>query len=55
MPQMQMFNQMMGGKTPEQQIETIKNIAQSNGIDLNEKIFSEQDLKMFGLDFPRKG
>lgn len=55
MPQMQMFNQMMGGKTPEQQIETIKNIAQSNGIDLNAKIFSEQDLKMFGLDFPRKG
>lgn len=55
MPQMQVFNQMMNGKTPEQQIETIKNIAQSNGIDLNAKIFSEQDLRMFGLSIPRKG
>ena len=55
MPQMQFFNQMMSGKNPQQQIETIKNIAESRGIDLNAKIFSEQDLKMFGLTIPRKG
>ena len=55
MPQMQFFNQMMSGKNPQQQIETIKNIAESRGIDLNAKIFSEQDLKMFGLNIPRKG
>ena len=53
MPQMQFFNQMMSGKNPQQQIETIKNIAESRGIDLNAKIFSEQDLKMFGLSIPR--
>lgn len=49
MPQMQMFNQMMNGKTPQQQIQTILNMAKSKGIDINQKIFSEEDLKSFGL------
>ena len=55
MPQMQLFNQMMSGKTFEQQKQTILNMAQSKGLDINQKIFSEQDLKMFGLTIPRKG
>lgn len=49
MPQMKMFNQMMNGKTPEQQMQTILNMAKSKGIDINQKMFSEEDLKGFGL------
>lgn len=40
---------MMGGKTIEQKKQTIINLARTNGIDPNEKIFSEEDLKSFGL------
>ena len=54
-PQMQMFNQMMSGKTPEQQMQTILNMARSKGIDINQKMFSESDLREFGLSSPRKG
>lgn len=54
MPQMQMFNQMMAGKTFEQQKQTLFNMAESKGFDINAKIFSEQDLQMFGI-IPRKG
>lgn len=54
-PQMQMFNQMMSGKNPEQQMQTILNMAKSKGIDVNQKMFSEEDLRSFGLSFPRKG
>lgn len=49
MPQMKMFNQMMSGKNPEQQMQTILNMAKSKGMDINQKIFSEEDLKSFGL------
>lgn len=55
MPEMQMFNQMMSGKNPQQQAQTILNMAKSKGIDPNAKIFTEQDLQMFGLSIPRKG
>lgn len=55
MPEMQMFNQMMNGKTPQQQGQTILNIARERGIDPNAKIFTDQDLQMFGLSIPRKG
>jgi len=48
-PQMQMFNQMMAGKTPEQQIQTILNMAKSKGIDVNQKMFSDDDLRKLGL------
>jgi hypothetical protein len=48
-PLMQQYNKMMAGKTPEQQAQTLLNLARSKGIDPNAKIFSEQDLKMFGL------
>lgn len=48
-PLMAQFNQMMGGKTKQQQIQTLLNSAKSKGIDINAKQFSEQDLKMLGL------
>ena len=48
-PAMQQVNQMMAGKTPEQQAQTILNFAKSNGIDPDKKIFSEHDLKMLGI------
>lgn len=35
-PLMQTVNQMMAGKTPEQQRETIRNVARSRGFDLNQ-------------------
>ena len=49
LPQMQMFNQMMSGKTQAQQIETLLNMARSKGIDMNAKMFSEADIKQLGL------
>ena len=54
MPQMQLYHQMMDGKTFEQQKQTLFNMAESKGFDVNAKIFSEQDLQMFGI-YPRKG
>lgn len=48
-PLMKQFNQMMAGKNREQQAQTLLNLAQSRGIDINKKMFSEQDLKMLGL------
>lgn len=48
-PLMKQFNQMMAGKNREQQAQTLLNLAQSRGIDINKKMFSEQDLKKFGL------
>lgn len=48
-PMMGMFNQMMKGKSKEQQIQTLLNSAKSKGIDINAKQFTEQDLKMLGL------
>lgn len=48
-PMMNIFNEMMSGKDKRQQIQTLLNSAYSKGIDVNEKRFSEQDLKMLGL------
>ena len=48
-PAMQQFNTMMAGKNSEQKMQTLINFAKSNGIDPNQKIFSENDLKMLGL------
>ena len=50
--EMESFNQMMSGKTQEQQIQTILNIAKSRGFDINQKMFSEQDLKTLGINSP---
>lgn len=52
--QMQMFNEMMNGKNPQQQMQTIFNMAKSRGFDVNKKIFSEQDLQAIGINIPRK-
>ncbi len=52
--QIDMFNQMMNGKTPQQQFQTIFNMAKSRGFDVNKKIFSEQDLQQLGINIPRK-
>ena len=48
-PALPQLKQMMSGKTPEQQTQTLLNFAKSNGVDPNAKIFSEQDLRMLGL------
>lgn len=48
-PMMGAFNQMMSGKNQQQQIETLLNAAKSKGIDINEKRFTEADLKALGL------
>ena len=48
-PQMQQVNQMLAGKTPEQQWQTLMNFAKTQGIDPNAKILSEADLKTFGI------
>lgn len=47
--EMASFNQMMSGKTPDQQVQTLLNMAQSRGFDINAKIFSDDDLKTFGI------
>lgn len=52
--EMQSFNQMMSGKTLEQQVQTLLNMAKSRGFDINAKMFSEEDLKKFGLNSPIK-
>ena len=48
-PQMSLFNQMMQGKNPAQQMQTLLNSAQSKGIDINAKIFSEEDVRALGI------
>lgn len=48
--EMQSFNQMMSGKTTDQQIQTLLNMAKSRGFDINQKMFSEADLKAFGIN-----
>ena len=48
-PQMRsLFNQMMQGKTKEEQMQTILNAAKSNGVDINQKVFPEELIKSFG-------
>lgn len=47
--EMASFDQMMSGKTPEQQVQTLLNMAKSRGFDINAKMFSEDDLKTFGI------
>jgi uncharacterized protein (DUF302 family) len=49
-PQMQTFNQMMSGKTYDQQMQTIFNMAKSKGIDVNAKIFTEEETRQLGLN-----
>lgn len=51
---LQSFNQMMAGKNTQEQMQTILNMAKSQGIDINAKIITEQQLKQLGLNIPRK-
>jgi hypothetical protein len=46
---MQQVRQMLAGKSPDQQWQTLINFAKTQGIDTDAKIFSEADLKSFGL------
>ena len=46
---------MLQGKNPQQQLQTLYNFAQSQGIDPNAKIFSAEQLRLFGLDVSPKG
>lgn len=48
-PLMPSIQQMINGKTPQQQMETLLNVAKSRGFDINAKIFSESDLRSLGL------
>lgn len=48
-PMMNLFNQMMSGKSQQEKIQTLLNSARSKGIDINKKIFSENDLKSLKL------
>ncbi|MBR1599990.1 MAG: hypothetical protein IJ677_00270 [Alphaproteobacteria bacterium] len=58
MPQMQqplqMYNQMMSGKNPQEQFQTIMNMAKSQNFDINAKIFTEQQLRQLGLNIPHR-
>lgn len=48
-PMQGMFQQMMQNKTTEQKFQTLINSAKSRGFDINEKCFTEQDLRKLGL------
>ena len=48
-PAMGLFNQMMQGKSSDQQMQTLINSAKSKGIDVDKKMFSESDLRSLGL------
>jgi hypothetical protein len=55
LPEMQQARQMLQGKTPQQQWETVCNFAKSQKIDLNQKILSRGDLESLGLRLANKG
>lgn len=44
--------QMLNGKTDEQKCQAILDLCRQRGIDPNAKIFSEQQLREFGLTLP---
>lgn len=46
---------MMAGKNTDQQMQTILNMAKSQGFDINAKIITEQQAQQLGLSIPRKG
>lgn len=48
-PMMAQFNQMMQGKSSEQQLQTILNMAKSKGIDINAPLLTEQQARQLGL------
>lgn len=46
---------MMAGKNGQEQMQTILNMAKSQGFDINAKIITEQQAQQLGLNIPRKG
>lgn len=48
-PAMNLFNQMMHGKSNAQKWDTLLNTAQSNNVDIHEKRFSEEQLRRLGI------
>ncbi len=48
-PLMQQYNQMMAGKSPQQIMQTILNMAKSRGFDINKKILTDEDARQIGL------
>ena len=46
------FTKLMQGKNPQQQWETLMNFAQTNGVDINKKQFTREDLRKVGLNLP---
>ena len=51
-PLMKQFNQYFGGKSTPQQMQTLINMAQNKGFDINQKIFSADDLRKLGIKLP---
>lgn len=49
MPEMQIFNQFFSGKSMQDQMQTLLNMANEKGVDINEKKFSAEDLKQLGF------
>ena len=54
-PEMQQARQMLQGKNPQQQWETVCNFAKSQKIDLNQKILNRGDLEALGFKLANKG
>ena len=48
-PLMNLFNQMMNGKTNDQKWDTFLNFAESNHQNIHEKRFTEQQVRRLGL------
>lgn len=48
-PLMGQFQQMMAGKSPQEQFQTLLNCAKSRGLDINAKMFTDSDLRTIGL------
>lgn len=51
-PLMGDFTKLMQGKNPQQQWDTLMNFAQTNGVDINKKQFTREDLRKAGLNLP---
>lgn len=52
-PMMTQFNQFLGGKSVQDQMKTLINIAGEKGFDINEKIFSDNDLQQLGINLKK--
>ena len=51
-PMLAQVSQLLNGKTPQQQFETLINCAKSKGFDVNAKMFTDADLQSLGITPP---